>query len=149
MVEIHGFKDENNKWIVKELAVIGYMFTFHTVFKSPYTKDYITHRRTRQSIDWLERNYHKIQWEDGVTPFKGELIKRLLHSFDVVYTKGLEKKRFLDQYHYDVREIEDNAVDKSYYMTCCLPQHNFDTKCALQSANMYYDFLQKKCIVSL
>lgn len=147
VVEFHGFRDGANKWIVKELAIVGPLFTFNVVFKSPYPKDCITCRKTRWSITWLEHNYHMIQWEDGTVPFKHSLVYMLLKPFDTVYTKGLEKKEFLDRFHGDVREVEENAsVDESKTVCCCLPQHKDNTKCALKNARMYNDFLTKtKC----
>lgn len=144
VVEFHGFRDHRNKWIVKELAIVGHLFTFNIVFKSPYSKDCIKCRKTKQSIDWLERNYHEIQWEEGAVPFKYDSIRALLKPFDTVYTKGLEKKEFLERFHHDVREIEDNVTDNNSNVVCCLPQHKDNVKCALKSAMMYFNFLTKK-----
>lgn len=145
VVEFHGFRDSRDGWIVKELSIVGSMITFNIIFKSPYPKDCITCRKTRRSITWLERNYHKVLWEEGTVPFKHDLVYMLLKPFDTVYTKGLEKKEFLDQFHIDVREIEENAsADDPKTVCCCLPQHKNNKKCALKSATMYYNFLTKK-----
>lgn len=138
VVEFHGFKDSRNKWIVKELAIVGPLCTFNAIFASPYSKDRITCRKTRQSFAWLKRNYHKIEWEDGIIPFEYSFIKNLLVPFDVIYTKGLEKKEFLDRFHMDVREIEDTVNEESN-VVCCLPKHLDNKKCALKSATMYFN----------
>lgn len=144
VVEFHGFRDENNKWIIKELAVVGLFFHFNVIFKSPYSKDCITCRKTRQSISWLEHNYHGIRWEDGFVPFKNSTVRELLKPFDVIYTKGLEKKQFLDQFHYNVREIEESTIFNSNVAYCCCFHKDNINKCALKNAEMYYKFLTQK-----
>lgn len=143
IVEFHGFRDENNGWIIKELAIVGHFFTYHTIYKSPYSKDRITSRKTRNSIAWLEYNYHGIRWEDGIIPFEFSTLKRLMQPFGVVYTKGLEKKEYLSRSHTDVREIETNVIDGPS-VQCCLPQHIDNKKCALRNATMYFEFFDKK-----
>lgn len=111
VVEFHGFRDCRNRWIVKELAIVEHLLTLNVVFQSPYSKDCITCRKTRKSVAWLERNYHKIQWEDGAVPFMYKSLRTMLKPFDTVYTKGLEKKEFLTRFHHDVRKIEGNIID--------------------------------------
>lgn len=141
VVEFHGFRDEQNKWIIKELAIVAELFTLNVVFKSPYTKGWVTCRKTRKTISWLERNYHQIHWEDGTVPFKYSLVRTLLRQFDTVYTKGLEKKQFLDQFHDNVCEIEENVTNDVSNVSCGFHIDNTG-KCALKSAEMYYHFLK-------
>jgi hypothetical protein len=83
-----------------------------------------------------------IQWEDGNVTFRPELIRRLLQAFDVVHTKGLEKKMFLSRYHGNVRDIEGPALRAKFNGYCRLSKHRSeDTKCALRSATLYYEYL--------
>lgn len=95
VVEFHGFKTYRNQRIAKEFAVVGDLTTFYTVFKSPYSKANIKCHKTRGSIAWLEINYHMVQWDDGVTIFNHDVIKKLLKPFHEVCTTGLEKTSFL------------------------------------------------------
>lgn len=143
VVQFHGFKDEKNKWIIKELAAVADSFTFNAVFRSPYSKKVIKCYRTRQSITWLEHNYHLIRWDDGEIPYSHDFVKGLLKPFDVIYTKGLEKKMFLEQYHKNVQEIGGPSLDAPYTGKCCLPKHcNGTEKCALKSASCYYKYVK-------
>lgn len=119
--------------------MVGDLTTFYIVFKSPYSKATIKCHKTRGSIAWLEKNYYVVQWDDGVTIFNHDLIKKLLKPFHEVYITGLEKYIFLDQFHNNIREIGGTAMDATFNGKCCVPKHENDSaRCALRSASVYY-----------
>lgn len=153
VAEFHGFKDNNNRFVVKELAVIGSGINLSICFKSPYEFDKLNDA-TRKSNRWLERNFHRILWEEGSVRFSGSFMCTLLQPFDVVYTKGLEKKQFLSKFHKNVQTIDQSwNVPKNYINSphsCCLSQHvnsstsSRNVKCAYKSALYYYREIEKK-----
>lgn len=146
VAELQGFKDNRNRFIVKELAIVAHCINVNIVFKSPYHKNNL-HSAVRKSNDWCERNYHKILWEEGGIDFSFRLVRTLLKPFSTVYTKGFEKKSFLCTFHTDVRELEEswNVPLNFKANACCLPQHASKcSMCALKNAQYYYK-KKKKC----
>lgn len=144
VVEFHGFKDNSNRFIVKELAVVGSDFRLSILFKSPYEFNKLN-VATRKSNRWLVHNFHKILWEEGSVRFSFSFMRTLLRPFDVVYTKGHEKQQFLGKLHKDVRNLNESwSVPKTFNMSsfsCCLKQHvnSCNVKCALKSAVYYFE----------
>lgn len=117
VVEFHGFKDYRGRFVVKELAIVGTCIKFCGIFES---------RRVHLSKenDWLDRNFHGVGWEDGNLPFSFKLVCSLLRPFDVVYTKGLEKKIFLSTFHRNVVELDEGwKVPADFKVDCILSQH--------------------------
>jgi len=146
VVEFHGFKDNENRFVVKEFAIVGDFYQCQIVFASPYSK-FRLNSKMQRTARWLSHNFHRIDWDDGVIPYDEQLIRTLCSIFPVIYTKGLEKANFLRQFHTDVREIDctiscnDNDCD----ISCVLPQHNdVNSKCALRSALVYKRGLKLK-----
>src|SRR5436190_23136854 len=122
VVEFHGFKDNNNRFIVKELAIVSKCFQFQTIFMSPYTKDVLTSKMVRTAL-WLTRNFHHIDWDEGDVPYDKTLIRALLCTFNVVYTKGLEKAEFLRSFHGNFKELGDIKVAEYIDVHCLLSRH--------------------------
>ena len=150
VVEFHGFKDNENRFVIKELAVVSDLFQWQLVFAPPYSKCRLNSKMQR-TARWLTRHFHRIDWDDGVIPYNEHLIRTLCKTFPVIYTKGLEKATFLKQFHPDVREIDcttscnDNGCD----IGCVLPQHSdVNSKCALRNALLYKSSLDLKNSVS-
>lgn len=143
IVEFHGFQDEKDSYIIKELAIVGSFTNINLIFKSPHSRDKIPALLV-QTNSWLERDFHKIRWEDGIIRFSFSLMRNLLAPFDMVYTKGLQKKIFLSKFHSNVQELDDSwKVPLDFKVECVLPQHKFVSKCAIRSASYFYQKILK------
>jgi hypothetical protein len=138
VIQIHGFKSNDNEFILKEFAVVGKTYRTHVLFKSPYPYNTLNSKMQR-TARWLTRHYHHLKWDDGDTVYSEELISSLCKPFDVIYTKGTEKAKFLRQFHDNVIEIDESLyVDGNSTVTCMIPSHNKDSvRCALNSAVLY------------
>lgn len=136
VVEFHSFKDNENRFIVKELAVVSDSYCCQLVFKPPYAKDELN-AKMRRTANWLERFFHKISWSDGGITYKEQTIIDIVKPFDTIYTKGVEKVKFLGRFHNNVKDITFDPVKVSNF-TCILWQHRDTTRCALRSAKCYY-----------
>lgn len=135
VVEFHGFKDNDNRFIVKELAIVSILFQTHLVFLPPYYFRRLNYK-SRKTARWLSNNFHLISWDEGSIPYNEELIRMLCKPFKVIHTKGLEKAQFLKEFHPEVREITlECNIDCN--IECFLPQHKYG-KCALKNAKSYY-----------
>jgi hypothetical protein len=137
VVEFHGFKDNDNRFIVKELAIVGRNFQSQIVFKSPFSFYYLN-SKMRRTARWLTRNFHHIKWDDTGVPYDEQIIRDLCKTFKVIYTKGLEKAEFLREFHHNVREIDWDRGEPGE-VQCLLPQHRGSScgRCALQSAKSF------------
>lgn len=145
VVEFHGFKDNHNRFIVKELAVVSKYIKSQIVFQAPFSKSLLNSKMTR-TANWLSNSFHSIDWNDGDIPYDESLICSLCKPFDIIYTKGLEKVTFLQQFHSNVKEITINSTRECCSNCCVLPQHrnNSNVKCALASATCFYKSLIKQ-----
>lgn len=144
VVEFHGFKDNHNRFVIKELAVVGPKFQSQVIFSAPYGQS-VLNEKARKSARWLEQHFHMIKWSEGGIAYDERLVRNLLKPFSIVYTKGLEKSVFLKEFHCNVVEITENLECKDCFVHCILPKHKDDAaKCALRSAVGYYEALHNR-----
>lgn len=137
VVDVQGFKIENNKFIVKEFAAYDGVKICHYIFKPPYPFEMLSPDVQKQ-VRWLTRNYHCIKWTDGFTPLHlfGKIIQNLITDDDCVYVKGGEKANYIRQFiSQPVLEFEEKPpLVKS--STKCFYHSNNNCMCAL--SNVYY-----------
>lgn len=137
VVEFHGFTDNYNKFIIKELAIVSNSCRLQLLFKSPYSKNNLNEKVLR-TTRWLTRKFHKIKWDQDGIPFDKQLLKCLLKPYPLILTKGLNKVRFLEEFHSNVQELSFSN-DHNVMINCIIPEHDRDTPCALASAVSYYN----------
>ena len=135
VVEFHGFKDNNNKFILKEFCIVGRSYRTQIVFRPPYSFNFLNSKMKR-TARWLTRHFHHIKWDDGEIEYSEELIRSLCKPFEVIHTKGLEKAQFLREFHHNVKEINiENSSDSKEFIDCII--HKNIENCALMSAKYY------------
>lgn len=139
VVEFHAFTDNKNQFIIKELAIVGDSFQTQIVFRSPYCKCVLNQKQQR-TARWLSRHFHGIKWEEGSIDYNEDIIRTLCKPFNKIYSKGLEKVRFLNEFHDNVFELPEEGTSSTVVVhNCLLPQHKSDKfKCALRSAQKEY-----------
>lgn len=110
IVDVQGFKDQHNKFIVKELAFLTSENNIqHFIFQSPFKFANLTPTVKRQ-VNWLKRNLHGFGWDDGyiVYPHLYTTVPPLLFE-RIIYVKGSEKVRWVKDFlgkHTTVLDIE-------------------------------------------
>lgn len=99
VMDIQGFKIENNKFITKELAAYDGFHISHHVFKQPFEISLLPPDLHKQAI-WLMKNHHCIQWNQGFTPLHkfSDIVKSLTAKCECVYVKGEEKMNIIRKY---------------------------------------------------
>jgi len=138
VAEFHGFKDNQNRFVIKEFAIVSRYFHVHLIFEAPYDESCLNSKMQR-TARWLARHLHFIKWNSRGIPYDEELIRALCKPFTTLYTNGSEKAKFLKEFHGHVEDIKgSNAQSLSLNVTCILPQHNRGGKCALRSAKVLY-----------
>lgn len=94
IVDVQGFKNEENKFIVKEIAILSKTCSTNLLIKPPYPFYNLT-TKERLQVSWIERNLG-ILWNEGFIPFN--MLKLNVMDFfrnKHVYTKGVEKVKWL------------------------------------------------------
>jgi hypothetical protein len=144
VVEFHGFRDGNNDFIVKELALVSSSEQTYTLvfFKSPFERSCLD-SRCLKGVTWLEKNFHYISWDYGDVQYSEEVMTTLCNKFATIYTKGFEKANFLRRFHPNVKMIGDEAPKSKDNEEVSCPLHTNGGRCALQSALFYMEWLRK------
>lgn len=95
IVDLQGFKNNFNHFIVKEIAVLTKNIKFHDVIKSSCEFNELN-ASAKKSVEWLIKFHHRIAWDDGYIT-ADELQKTLAPVLKnkIVYVKGKEKKAWL------------------------------------------------------
>lgn len=137
VVDIQGFKIENNKFIAKELAAYDGSHISHYIFKQPFHINLLPPDLKRQAT-WLMNNHHCIPWNEGFTPLHNfsSIIKSLTQKCSCVYVKGEEKANIMRKYcSKPVIEIDEHPTLQPGETQCF-----FHTKeiCYCALTNVFY-----------
>lgn len=94
IVDVQGFKDLYNNFIIKELAFASRDYTQSFLIKPPYLYRYLTSDEKRQ-VKWLERN-RGIYWNEGYIDYREfqRIIVPYLENKEIV-VKGFEKVKWI------------------------------------------------------
>lgn len=143
VIEFQGFKDNNNDFIIKELAIVGDSIQCQFIFKAPYSFNQLNYKM-RRTARWLTRHYHYIHWDDGIITYNNKIIRTLCKQFDIIYTSGNEKTTFLQKYHPNVQDKALNII-KENNIRCIIPSHGVThEQCALHRACTIYDNIRRE-----
>lgn len=113
LVDVQGFKTDENKFIVKEISVVYNDQLQHLLILPPCPIHNLS-PFDRKQVWWIEKN-RKICWNEGFIPYTSYLnhVQEFLTD-KMIYCKGVEKanwiKSILD--HNDVINLEDMGCPK-------------------------------------
>lgn len=94
IVDIQGFKIDENTFIVKEIAIASHDQLQVLLIKPPFPF-YNLSKPQRRCVSWIERN-RKIMWNEGILPYTN--YKAIIGDFlkdKVIFCKGLEKIQWI------------------------------------------------------
>ena len=127
-VDFQGFKDNSNRFILKEFALITKNIKFHDIIKSPaITLD----ERHQKQTKWLTENYHGIDWNSGNINLSElrRTIRPLLNN-KIVYLKGEEKiewfRHILEVNRANGKKSKLNKIINLESMECTINLHRKD-----------------------
>ena len=113
VLDFQGFKDENNDFIVKELAILstdGEKYELQ-LFQPPYAFNKLSKDLQKQVI-WLEKKFHGLYWSSGQREYNE--LKDVFEGLEIsgtIYVKGVEKQKYvkhlLSNYKVNVVNLED------------------------------------------
>lgn len=139
VLDVQGFKVENNKFIPKELAAFDGNRVCHYIFKPPFDMKHLSPDLCKQA-NWLMQNHSCINWNEGYTPLHkfADIIKNLTGKADNVYVKGREKSDYIRKYCLKpVIELENNPTLQKGEPKCF---YHSTSHCMCALANVYYLF---------
>jgi hypothetical protein len=151
IIDFQGFKNNFNKYIIKELAIIIIKRNTHRsqVFfvKSPYSYDRLSSNCKKQ-VEFNVTKYHGISWNIGGASFLR--LKKYLNKVledKLVYVKGHEKALFLQDILRkstvkDLDYIPSLKKLKSKYYCFCPHHKNNDFMCALRNTQKILTYIE-------
>lgn len=151
IVDIQGFKLQNNEFVFKELAILTEEYQLqHYIFKPPFSYKDLTTTEKRQ-VKWLQHNFHGFKWDDGYIPYQKlyATVEPLLRN-KIIFVKGSEKMRWIEQAFgsefttYDVEEDgcpKLSALKFENDVPSCIIHNGY---CALENVFLIRNFMRNK-----
>uniref|UniRef100_A0A6V7LC85 Uncharacterized protein n=1 Tax=Bracon brevicornis TaxID=1563983 RepID=A0A6V7LC85_9HYME len=99
VINIQGLVGPDEIFVPKELAILSVESEHlgHWIFAPPCGLNDIPFAAKRQNR-WLTANFHRLDWEDGTTPFKSihKILKEAAKNVSTIYVRGRETVKFLE-----------------------------------------------------
>lgn len=95
IVDLQGFRDDSNNFIVKELSFLTQNIKFSDIVESPFAFDSMS-ARSQKTAQWLTDSFHGLRWDDGyisVSNLRKTILPILRNK--IIYVKGEEKIHWL------------------------------------------------------
>ena len=149
VIDFQAFKSLDNKFIVKELAIVRVDgdSEFHTLFKPPQPYNTLSDAM-KQRVDYLTTNIHGLNWNDGFVDFTSSIdsiIEFLLTNANLIFVKGLERIKFINKilnYSKPILNLDDYMVRYIGYNKHLCSYHSIDTgRCSLNKAKEFKQWL--------
>lgn len=96
IVDLQGFKDYKNNFIVKEFAIATNDYTQMFLVKPPYAYSLLSNEE-RKTVNWIEKNRGYL-WREGFIDIRE--FKKNIHPFledKTVFVKGKEKIKWVTE----------------------------------------------------
>lgn len=139
IVDLQGFKNNGNEFIVKEFAIATQEHTHTFLVKPPYPFTSLSLEEKKQ-VRWIERN-RGYRWSEGYVDYKEfhRIIKPLLASRKII-VKGQEKIKWVGDLceHNNILDISYTGIPTLNALNDLYSNNMFncifhDKKCALQN----------------
>lgn len=96
IVDVQGFKDDKNNFIIKELALAAEEFTLVFSIKPPFPYSHLSDKE-RRLVSWVEKKLG-FSWSEGHIDYREfkRIIARYLDQ-KKIFVKGLEKVKWIKE----------------------------------------------------
>lgn len=149
VIKDHRSNTREHDYILKELAIASLDVDTEPkvfLFKEPFPLTRLT-KNYKDINTNLERNYHGLSWESGHEPYRsiGDIIRESLKNATVVYVAGAMKKKWLERFRYNVKDLAAYAYPPLDNTEIVCENHNeiFKTTCALQNVKLLKKFINQ------
>ena len=145
IVDMQGFKQSTDDYVLKELAILPlekYAEPVVFLFQEPYNQRRLIDRHKSENT-WLERHYHGLSWKSGKIPYANirEVLREYLDDATKVFVRGRIRKEWLKRFKFNVIDIYELGYSLSEQskkiVTICI-NHNgcYRTTCALHNVKL-------------
>lgn len=114
-VDLQGFKDMNNDFIVKEMSLALSNHTQTFLVKPPYAYSTLSNNE-KKHVSWIEKN-RGIYWKQGYIDYREfkRIAYKLLKNKNI-FVKGLEKVKWIKELcsECNVENIEDKGCNNFF-----------------------------------
>lgn len=159
VIDFEAFRYKNKQFVVKELSICGEHLD-HIIFQPPKNFDSLS-REQQKSYTWLTKNLHGLHWCTGKYPYtylnQFLLSVCLRYPQSKFYTKGLEKKKFLQEQSgkefIDLTDLScpkvvdleqlDYSIEVCDYHCAEVPLEKLKRHCSFRKVQLYYLWLLK------
>ena len=159
--DIQGFRNGDNDYIVKELAIISIRGQIYELqLFQPPCKFSDLPTDLKKQVCWLERQHHGLYWGSGFREY--EDLKDIFKNLNIsgnIYVKGVEKHQFiaklLQDYNVNVINLENlgcpslSELKKDLQLSTMKPcsfNHNF-LNCAYINVHVLQQWLKLEKII--
>lgn len=120
VVDFQGFKSLDNKFIVKELAIVSLdgESDLQFLFKPPQPFCTLS-REMKKRVAYLTNHVHGLWWDFGDMYF-GDYVADILRNVHTIYVKGIERANYIRSLTGDVAQIInlDDFIGTSVKYSC-------------------------------
>jgi len=148
VIEFQAFKDNNDKFIVKELAILDLSTNvlYHFLFKPPYSFNSLN-SKARRTNRWVTNYFSRINWLDGFISYNkfDSIMYRFCSKFKTIYTNGEEKRAWIQMF--TTSNVINYPISKDFLASkdvCCLAVANekhANSNCAIKNAYRLSEYL--------
>src|SRR5436190_12693072 len=151
VIEFQAFKDNNDKFIVKELAIVDLYshILYHFLFKPPFSFNSLN-SKARRTNRWITNYFNHIFWLDGFVSYNklDSIMYRFCSKFKTIYTNGEEKRRWIQMFTTNI--VENHPISKEFPApkdVDCLAvsgEKHAKSNCATKNAYRLSEFISYK-----
>jgi hypothetical protein len=150
VVEFQAFRGNDDRFIIKELVILDLLtsIVYQFTFKPPFPFNCLT-TKAKITNKWLTKYFHHIEWYEGFISYSNvhSVMFHFCKQFTHIYTRGLEKKKWIQRY--TDRNVFDINLDisfeynmKSFCIGAKDSKHG-QTNCALYNAYRLASYLEE------
>ncbi|KAJ3645420.1 hypothetical protein Zmor_023079 [Zophobas morio] len=151
IIDMQGFK-RDSQFIPKEVVVLFNEDEYFRFLIRPPCEFCELTRKQQNNVKWLTENFHDLEWMDGTVTYKSvqSFILANVSKNTIVYVKGLEKSRWVEEFLKDevcVETIDDNITlkklkEKFPNVKRCA---GHSLTCALENVFLIRNYLKYDC----
>src|SRR5436190_1919134 len=148
-MEFQSFKDNNGKFIVKELAILDLTshVLYHFLFKPPCSFNSLN-SKARRTNRWITNYFSRINWSEGFVSYNklDSIMYRFCSKFKTIYTNGEEKRSWIQMF--TINNVVNYPIDKQFITTkdvVCLAvasEKHTKSNCAIKNAYRLSEYMK-------
>jgi hypothetical protein len=154
LVDAQGFKQPDNDYVLKELAILaldGNEPPVVMLFEKPYSWNMLTDDYKKDN-KWLQYRYHGLKWNKGKVPYNqiGYLLRDTLKDATKVYTIGSIQKKWLERFRFKfpIVDMEKKMcfppMNKIKVTTVCEHHNGANVvRCAAHNVRLLKEFFRR------